>query len=141
RFAPMTTLVSNWDNGPENQSRRTQCMRRSVDFAHHTGLTGRLADSPPYHRKYNPIERCWGMLENHWHGALLASLDAVSQLARTMTWKGKCPIVALITTHYQSGMKLTKNAMQMVATQLQRLPGLDKWFVAIVPTLSAIATT
>src|SRR5262245_2149031 len=33
-----------------------------------TGLTVRLAYYPPYHSKYNPIERCWGILENHWNG-------------------------------------------------------------------------
>jgi len=49
RFAHITTLVINLDNGPENQSRRTQCMRRIVDFAHLAGLTVRLAYSPPYH--------------------------------------------------------------------------------------------
>jgi transposase len=32
---------------------------------------------PPYHGKYNAIERCWGILELHWNGALLDSLDAV----------------------------------------------------------------
>src|SRR5215471_10704445 len=52
RFAHLTTLVINLDNGPENHSRRTQFMRRIVDFAHHTGLTVRLAYYPPYHSKY-----------------------------------------------------------------------------------------
>jgi hypothetical protein len=47
RFAHITTLVINLDNGPENQSRRTQFMRHIVDFAHHTGLTVRLAYYPP----------------------------------------------------------------------------------------------
>ena len=113
-------------------------MRRIVDFAHHTGLTGRLAYYPPYHSKYNPIERCWGILENHWNGALLDSIDAVIRFATTMTWKGQCPTVELVTTTYQTGVKLTKDAMKMVEMQLQRLPGLDKWFVDIVPTSSTM---
>jgi transposase len=25
---------------------------------------------PPYHSKYNPIERLWGILENYWRGEL-----------------------------------------------------------------------
>ena len=136
RFAHLTTLVINLDNGPENQSRRTQFMQRMVDFAHLTGLTVRLAYYPPYHSKYNPIERCWGILENHWNGALLDSIEAVIRLATTMTWKGKRPVVELVTTTYQTGVTLTKDAMQMVEAQLQRLPGLDKWFVDIVPTSS-----
>jgi len=55
-----------------------------------------------------------------------------------MTWKGKGPGVALVTTTYQTGVKLTKDAMQMVETQLQRLPGLAKWFVDIVPTSATV---
>ena len=55
RFAHITTLVINLDNGPENHSRRTQFMRRIVDFAHDTSLTMRMAYSPPYHSKSNPI--------------------------------------------------------------------------------------
>jgi Rhodopirellula transposase DDE domain len=31
RFAHLTTWVINLDNGPENHSRRTQCMQRMVD--------------------------------------------------------------------------------------------------------------
>jgi DDE family transposase len=141
RFAPLTTLVINLDNGPENHSRRTQCLRRIVAFAPQTGLTVRLADSPPSHRKYHPIERCWGILDNHWNGALLDSIEAVLRWATTMTWKGKCPVVALVTTTSQTGVKLTKDAMQKVETQLQRLPGLDQWFVDIVPTSSTIPAT
>jgi hypothetical protein len=54
RFAHITMLVSNLDNGPENHSRRTQFMQRMVSFAQRTGLTLRLAYYPPYHSKYNP---------------------------------------------------------------------------------------
>jgi hypothetical protein len=34
RFAHMTTLVINLDNGLENHSRRTQFMQRLVEFVH-----------------------------------------------------------------------------------------------------------
>src|SRR4029453_11993191 len=33
---------------------------------------------PPYHSKYNPIERCWGILELQWNGAKL--IDAETML-------------------------------------------------------------
>ncbi len=138
RFADITTLVINLDNGPESHSRRTQFMQRLVEFAQHYHLTIRLTYYPPYHSKYNPIERCWGILEQHWNGALLDSLDAVIQYACTMTWKGKHPLVSLVTTVYQTGVKLTKQAMQAVEAQLQRLPHLDKWFVDIVYPSPAI---
>ena len=116
-------------------------MRRIGDCAHQTGLTVRLASYPPSQRTYNPIERCWGLLENHWNGALLDSMDAVSRFATTRTGKGKGPVVALVTTPYQTGVKLTQDARQMVDTQLQRLPGVDKGFVDVVPTSSTIPAT
>jgi hypothetical protein len=62
---------------------------------------------------------------------LLDSVDAVIQYATSMTWKGKHPVVELVTATYQTGVKLTREAMETVETQLQRLPLLDKWFVDI----------
>ena len=62
---------------------------------------------------------------------MLDSLEAVIQYATSMTWKGKHPVVSLVTAAYQTGVKLTQQAMQAVETQLQRLPHLGKWFVDI----------
>ena len=132
RFSPITTLVVKLDNGPENHSRRTQCMQRLVVFVRHYRVTVRLAYSPPSHSKYNPIERCWGILENHWHGTFLDAIDAVLAFARTMTWQGRHPVVHRVTATYETGVKLTKDAMQQIETQLQRLPALGKWFVDIM---------
>ena len=137
RFAHITTLVINLDNGPENQSRRTQFLHRMVEFAQQYGLCVRLAYYPPYHSKYNPVERCWGILENHWNGSLLDTLDAVLEFARTMTWKGKHPIVTLVTTSYATGVRLTKDAMEALESQITRLAGLEKWFVDICPAVPA----
>src|SRR3982751_1974689 len=129
RFAHITTLVINLDNGPENHSRRTQFMQRMVAFAHQYGLRVRLVYYPPYHSKYNPIERCWGILENHWNGSLLDSVETVIEFAKTMTWKGKSPSVHLVTTVYETGVKLSKEAMERLETQVHRLAPLPKWFV------------
>jgi transposase len=131
RFSQIKVLVINVDNGPENHSRRTQFMQRLVEFVQQYQITVRLAYYPPYHSKYNPVERCWGILEQHWNGSLLDSVEAIVQFARTMTWKGNHPVVTLVTTTYQTGAKLTKKAMEVVETHLQRLPSLEKWFVDI----------
>jgi len=53
------------DNGPESSGVRTQFLKRLVDFADHTSKSIQLLYYPPYHSKYNPIERCWGILEQH----------------------------------------------------------------------------
>jgi hypothetical protein len=133
RFAHITTLVLNLDNGPENHSQRTQFVARLVQFAAAYGVTVRLAYYPPYHSKYNPIERCWGILEQHWNGTLLDALDTVLQFAATMTWKGLHPTVALVTTTYERGVTLTKAAMAEVEAHLTRHPTLGKWFIDIHP--------
>lgn len=131
RFAHVQKLVINQDNGPENHSRRTQFMHRIVQFAHQFQLTIQLAYYPPYHSKYNPVERAFGWLEQHWRGSLLDEVDTVLRFASTLTFKGKHPVVTLVDKIYQTGVKLTKQAMAELETQIQRLPHLKKWFVEI----------
>jgi transposase len=79
RFSHIKTLLINLYNGPENQSRRTQFMQRLLQFVQRYRITIRLAYYPPYHSKYIPIERCWGILEQHWNEALLDSVDIIVQ--------------------------------------------------------------
>ncbi len=52
------------DNGPESNGRRTQFLNRMVAFADHIGKPVQLLYFPPYHSKYNPVERCWGILNS-----------------------------------------------------------------------------
>jgi transposase len=137
RFLSVKTLVINLDNGPENHSRRTQFLKRIVAFAREYGLRVQLAHYPPYHSKYNPIERCWGVLEMHWNGSLLDSIEAVLGFARTMTWEGKHPEVVLIETPYSRGVRVGPKEMAELESQVVRLPSLEKWFVEI-PSGSAV---
>jgi len=44
----------------------------------------------------------------------------------------------LVTSIYQTGVKLTKEAMDAVETQLQRFPSLERWFVDIRNSLPAM---
>jgi transposase len=131
RFPTVETLVINLDNGPENHSHRTQFMSRLLDFCEKYHVNIRLAYYPPYHSKYNPVERCWGALEMHWNSTLLDSIDTLLEYARSMTWKEAHPLVELVTTVYQTGVKLSKSAMEALEVHFERLPRLDKWFVDI----------
>jgi transposase len=131
RFLNVKTLVINLDNGPENHSRRTQFLKRIVEFARKYGLVVQLAYYPPYHSKYNPIERCWGILEMHWNGSLLDSIEAVVGFAGTMTWKGKHPRVRVVRTIDNKGVRLKPKEMKALESEVVRLSGLGKWFVEI----------
>lgn len=133
RFPQVKTLLLNLDNGPESHSRRTQFLYRLIQFVQATGLTLKLAYYPPYHSKYNPVERCFGALEQHWNGALLDTVDTLLHFAGSMTWKGKHPRVEFITKTYQTGVRLSQKAMAVLEKQVCRLPGLEKWFVEIRP--------
>jgi hypothetical protein len=131
RFPQVRELVLNLDNGPENNSRRTQFMSRLVEFSVKYGVTLQLAYYPPYHSKYNPVERCWGFLEQHWNGDILDSLETVKRCAETMVLNGKSPVVSVVEKIYHSGVKLSREAMAQVEGWLQRLPNLKNWFVKI----------
>ncbi len=133
RFPLVKTIALNIDNGPDCNSNRTQFMKRLVDLSQEFGITINLAYYPPYHSKYNPVERCWGILENHWNGSILDSIEAVVGCASSMTWKGKHPVVKLIDTVYEKGVTLSKLAMRAVEAKLQRLAALPRWFVSIQP--------
>jgi transposase len=111
RFNPHTIAI-NAGNGPENSSRRSQFMKRLVDFAIKNEVSISLIYYPPYHSKYNPIERVWGVLENHWKGQVLDSVEKIIGLARTMKYNARNPVVKLINRTYEKGIKLTKKAVQ-----------------------------
>ena len=103
-----STLVINQDNGPENSSRRTQFIKRAVDFANQHGINIQLAYYPPYHSKYNPVERTHGALEQYWNGMLLTDAETIIKIAQNMTWKGEHPVVTLITRIYQKWSQIDK---------------------------------
>jgi len=81
-------LVINLDNGPQISSNRTQFIRRMVEFTNRIKIDIHLVYYPPYHSKYNPIERCWSNLERHWNGEILNSVEKAIKWVSTMTWKG-----------------------------------------------------
>jgi Rhodopirellula transposase DDE domain len=137
RFPNTRQLLLNLDNGPENNSHRTQFMARLVDFANRTGLVLTLAYYPPYQSKYNAIERAWGILENHWSAELLDSVDAVIGFASTMTYNGIRAVVHLVQKIYERGVSVSKEAMLEVNSQLFRAEGIPKYLVTIIPKQAA----
>jgi len=121
------------DNGPESSGVRTQFLKRIVQWADQINKPIHLLYFPPYHSKYNPIERCWGILEQHWNGAKLVDVQTMLAWAGSMTWKGLHPIVQLSKTIYEKGISLTKKAMKAVESRLRRNPNLPKWDIMVYP--------
>ena len=135
--AEVSKLQIKIDNGPESSGRRTQFLSRMVEFADAIGKPIQLWYYPPYHSKYNPIERCWGILEPHGHGTKL--LDAKTRLewAKSMTWQGLPPVVELRHQVDQKGVRLSKKAMEAVEARLERDPKLPQYDILIQPASTA----
>ena len=129
----MTRLQIKMDNGPESSGKRTQFLHRMVALCDAIGKPIQLLYYPPYHSKYNPIERCWGILELHWNGTKLVDIETMVEWARSMTWKGMHPIVELSRKIYQKGVTLSKKAMRAVEARLERHPELPNWDILIRP--------
>jgi hypothetical protein len=129
----MTQLQIKMDNGSESSGMRTQFLHRMVQFADQIGKPIHLLYYPPYHSKYNPIERCWGILELHWNGTKLVDVETMLEWAKSMTWKGLHPVVELSRKVYQKGIALSKKAMQAIESRLERHPELSKWDILIRP--------
>ena len=121
------------DNGPESSGIRTQFLKRMVELADTLSKPIQLLYYPPYHSKYNPIERCWGLLEQHWNGAKLIDVSTMLAWAQSMTWKGLKPIINLSNKDYQKGISLSKKAMKAIEKRLERNPLLPKWDILIRP--------
>ena len=135
--AEVSKLQIKMDNGPESSGRRTQFLYRIVQFADAIGKPIQLLYYPPYHSKYNPIERCWGILELHWNGTKLIDAETMLEWAKSMTWKGLHPVVELSRQVYQKGVKLGQKAMKAVEARLERHPELPKWDILIQPASTA----
>jgi hypothetical protein len=133
RHAHIKQLVINLDNGPHNSSHRTQFMKRMIEFADKHNLEIVLAYYPPYYSKYNPVERCWAMLENHWSATLLNTILITLEWAKTMTWKGIHPVIKLLETTYQKGVRMSKKVFKAFADRINRDKLLPKYCVSIQP--------
>ena len=62
---------------------------------------------------------------------LLDTVETVVNFAKTLTFKGKNPVVTLVEKAYSTGVTLTAEARSKVEAQIHRLPNLKKWFVEI----------
>ena len=126
-------LVIYLDNGPKNSGRRTQFLKRMVEFADWSGLEIRLVYYPPYHSKYNRIERCWSALEKKWNGVLLNGLKVVLQCALRMRWKGRHPTVKRLAGEYPDGVRVPAKEMKQIEARLDRSTTLPKYDITIKP--------
>lgn len=134
RYSELEELVINLDNGMSHRSNRTQFIKRISQFSSLNKLRIRLIYYPPYHSKYNSIERCWAALENYWNGAILDSVQSALNWASNMKWKDKHPTVNLIDNIYPKGITVSPFELQSFQPIWNPSENLPKWDVSIIPS-------
>ncbi|MCU7889238.1 MAG: hypothetical protein KZQ59_14215 [Candidatus Thiodiazotropha sp. (ex Lucinoma aequizonata)] len=107
--------------------------RRHAWLLFNTSNTRFSYNSPPYHSKYNSVERLWGVLENHWQREILDSIDKALGLARSMTYRGIKARVRKVTKSYRKGVTVAKKVMLGIESRLERTTSLEHWFIKIAP--------
>jgi hypothetical protein len=126
-------LVINMDNGPECNGRRSQFLHRITEFADSTDMEVHLIYYPPYHSKYNSIERYWAGLERSWNGYLLDSMRTVIRRAESFLWRGLNPMAILVDENYEKGIRLSNKERGALEKRLVRSLNLRWWDIRVKP--------
>ncbi|MEM7062593.1 MAG: transposase [Cyanobacteria bacterium P01_B01_bin.77] len=132
-YPEVSTLAINLDGGIATRSNRKHLIKRLVTFARDYQITIELIYYPPYHSKYNPIERYWTALEQYWNGTILDSVETVIQWTSNMMWKGFEPVVHHVTQVYEKGIMVDSETLATFKVDWVPDNDLPKWAVTINP--------
>jgi hypothetical protein len=135
RLQNVKRIVINLDNGPECSGHRSQFLQRMVAFADRENKEVRLIYYPPYHSKYNAIERYWGGLERSWNGCLLDSEETILGRASRFVWRTFRATVTLLDRRYEKGVTLNGKLKKALELRLHRSAELPWWDITIHPLM------
>ena len=127
-------IMIDLDNGKALAGNTKRFIKRMVAFAKRINKPIHLVYYPPYHSKYNAIERVWAALENYWRGLVLDTVPNTLKIAAQMTWKNNQPIIQFIDKVYHKGLPVpTKDELKELQQYIRRHPKLKKWDILISP--------
>ena len=127
-------LIIFLDNGPENSGRRKLWLKKLVELSIKYDIVIDLVYYPPYHSKYNKIERFWARLQMFWNGVIIDTTDKLLDILNKVTWNNvKCK--GLISfKNYKKGILVSDYDMETnVNPHIIREQGLEKWSIIITP--------
>ena len=139
QFMPLNQydlLMIDMDNGKSVAGNTKRFLQRIVDFAKKIKMPIQLVYYPPYHSKYNPVERLWAALENYWKPLILDTVANTIKIAEQMLWKGINPIVRFIDRVYEKAVAVTSDELKELDKFICRNPILKKWDIRINHTES-----
>ena len=122
------------DNGPDNSGVRTIFLSGLINIAKKYNIQIELVYYPPYHSKYNPVERLWARLEKIWNGFLLETKEVCLIFMKNLTWRNTKSVTKLKEVKYEKGLTINKKEMKMLEDKyITRTDGIKKWSVLITP--------
>lgn len=122
------------DNGPDNSGVRTIFLKGLIERSKKYNIEIELIYYPPYHSKYNPVERLWARLENIWNGYLLETKEICLTFMKNLTWKNVLSVTKLKKVKYEKGLSVNKSEMSQLEQQhITRTECIKKWSVIITP--------
>lgn len=131
-------LMIELDNGQSNAATTRQFLNRMVEWVKKINRRIHLVYYPPYHSKYNPVERCWAAIEKYWNGCILDSVENTLKICENVIWKSKKTIVKLIDKEYVRKVIVPKEQFESIQPFIERKIDLQKWDVWINPIPSMV---
>ncbi len=129
-------LMIDLDNGKSVAGNTKQFLKRMVAFSKKISIPIQMVYYPPYHSKYNLVERFWAALENYWSPLILDTVSNTLEIAKKVTWKGMNPIVHFINKTYETGIRVTDEELENIEKNIIRNPILKKWDLVINHSLN-----
>lgn len=134
RYPNATHILILADSGGSN-SARSRCWKQQLQtqFADVFGMTIMVCHYPTGASKWNPIEhRLFSQISQTWAGVPLTTFDHVLQgIRRTRTKTGLTVGATLVSKHYETGLKVTDQEMDLLA--LKRHATCPQWNYTITP--------
>ena len=130
-------LIIFLDNGPENSGRRKLWLKKLVEISIKSKIIIELVYYPPYHSKYNKIERFWARLQMFWNKIIMDTKDKLLDCLNKVTWNGiKCR-GEISDIEYQKGITISDCDMENnINPHIIREKGLENYSITITPWIS-----
>lgn len=126
-------IMIDLDNGKPVAGNTKRFLQRIVDFSKKINMPLQLVYYPPYHSKYNAVERVWAALEQYWKPLILDTVANTLKIAGQMLWKGMNPIVRFIDKIYKKARTVTSYELKELDNFIVRNAQLKNWDIRINP--------
>jgi len=134
QYSNLKKMVIFLDNGPENSGKRRLWLKKLVEVSKKYNIVINLVYYPPYHSKYNKIERYWARLQIAWNKIVIDTLELLISTINKVTWNNVYSKASLSTQKYEKGIKVSDYEMETkVNKHIIREEGLEKWSIVITP--------